>query len=82
MSSDQAAMLAALQSLTGEAFDQAYAMQQVLAHEQALAVEKSYAAAGGDPNLQAAAGATVPVIEHHLEMARRIRAALADSETS
>jgi putative membrane protein len=73
MSSDQAAMLSALQSLRGPAFDQAYARQQVLAHDQALAVEQSYAAAGTDPNLQAAARASVPVIQHHLEMARALR---------
>ena len=38
MDSDQAALLAALQSLRGPDFDRTYAKQQVLAHEQALAV--------------------------------------------
>ncbi len=76
MSSDQAAMLSALQSLRGAEFDKAYAKQQVLAHYQALAVEKSYAAAGMDVNLRAAAQSSVPIIQHHLEMAQQIRKTL------
>jgi len=73
MSSDQAAMLSALQSLRGSQFDRAYANQQVLAHDQALAVERSYAAAGTDPNLVAVAKSGIPMIQHHLQMVQRIR---------
>jgi putative membrane protein len=79
MSSDQAALLSALQSLRGTDFDQAYARQQVLAHDQALAVEQSYAAAGTDPNLTALARVGTPLIQHHLEMAQQIRSALGGS---
>jgi putative membrane protein len=73
MSSDQAAMLSALQSLRGSEFDRAYANQQVLAHNQALAVEQSYAAAGTDPNVVAVAKSGVQMIQHHLQMVQRIR---------
>jgi putative membrane protein len=79
MSSDQAAMLAALQGLRGAEFDQAYARQQVLAHRQALAVTQSYAASGADANLRKVAQGGAPTIQHHLEMAEQIRSALGGS---
>jgi putative membrane protein len=77
--SDQAPLLAALQSLRGADFDKTYVKQQVLAHQQALAVERSFAEAGADRNMQAVARATVPVIQHHLEMAQQIEATLGGS---
>jgi len=76
MSSDQAALLAGLQGLRGADFDKAYINQQVLVHTQALAVETSYAAEGGDARLRAAARGAVPLIQHHLEMAQQIKAVL------
>jgi putative membrane protein len=79
MDSDQAALLAALQSLRGPDFDRTYAKQQVLAHEQALAVEQSFASEGTDPNLRRVARSGVPMIQHHLEMAQEMRAALGGS---
>jgi putative membrane protein len=72
-------MLSALQSLRGSDFDHAYANQQILAHDQALAVEQSYATAGTNPNLVAVAKSGVPLIQHHLEMAQQIRSALGGS---
>jgi putative membrane protein len=76
MSSDQASMLSALQSLRGADFDKAYARQQVLAHSQALAVEQSYAAAGTEADLKAAARDATPIIQRHLDMAQQLRTAL------
>ena len=76
MSSDQAAMLSSLQSLRGADFDKAYVNQQVIAHHGALAVEESYATAGTDMDLKAAAKVAVPIIQHHLEMAQQIKSAL------
>jgi putative membrane protein len=76
MSGDESKMLATLQSLTGADFDKAYVRQQILAHDQALAVSQSYASAGTDPNLRKAAQSAVPMIEHHLQMADQIRAGL------
>jgi putative membrane protein len=66
--------LASLQSLSGSEFDKAYLRQQVLAHKQALVVEQAYAAAGRDGDVRTAAQAAVPLIERHLEMARRLQA--------
>ncbi len=68
----QAMLLAALQSLQGPDFDQAYARQQVLAHSGALTTERGYAGAGSDRNLRAVAKADVPVIERHLQAARAL----------
>jgi putative membrane protein len=76
MSSDQAQLLSALQGLRGADFDKAYARQQVLAHTQALAVEQSFATGGADPNLRKLAQTGVPMIQHHLETAKQISAAL------
>ena len=76
LSSDQARLLSALQSLRGAEFDRTYARQQVLAHEGALAVVHSYAGSGSDPNLRRAAQTAVPLIQHHLDMAQKLRAAL------
>jgi putative membrane protein len=79
MSSDQASLLAALQSLRGADFDKLYARQQVLAHSQALAVERSYASEGTDGALRKAARSDVPMIQHHLDMAMKLAAALGTS---
>jgi putative membrane protein len=79
MSGDEAKMLAALQSLTGPDFDEAYIRQQILAHDQALAVEQSYAQSGSDATLRQAAQATIPIIQRHLEMARQIGESLGRS---
>lgn len=79
MGSDQAQLLSGLQSQRGVDFDRTYVKQQVLAHQVALVVVQSYANAGSDPNLRRAAQSGVPMIQHHLEMAQRLRAALSGS---
>jgi putative membrane protein len=79
MSTDQAAMLGALQSLRGADFDKAYIKQQMLAHHQALAVQQSYAESGTDKNLRSVAQSAVPMIQHHLKMAEDIRVSLGGS---
>ena len=78
MSTDGASMVSALQSLRGADFDKAYIRQQILAHHQALAVERSYAEAGDNPGLRRAAQQAVPVIQHHLQMAEQISRTFAE----
>lgn len=73
---DQMRFLASLQSLRGTDFDREYARQQVLAHESALATLRSYAAKGSDSNLSRAATFAVPIVDHHLQVARVLREAL------
>jgi putative membrane protein len=79
MSGDQARLLSALQSQSGPAFDRTYARQQAIAHQGALTTEQGYAAQGSDPNLRQSAHSAVPLIQHHLEMAQQMKAALAGS---
>jgi putative membrane protein len=69
MSSDQAQLLGALQSVSGNEFDSLYLRQQSLAHRSALAVEQMYAKSGDDPNLRQLATSAVPLISSHGEMA-------------
>jgi putative membrane protein len=76
MSSDQASLLASLQSLRGVDFDRAYAKQQVLAHTSALAVEQSFASSGAEPRLRQTAQQAVPTISNHLKMAELLQAQL------
>lgn len=69
---DQARFLAALQSVRGVAFDGEYARQQVLVHSSALAMMRSYAEKGSDPNLRRMASSAAPAIERHLASARQM----------
>jgi putative membrane protein len=72
LKADQQAMLAQLQSQSGAAFDQTYVSQQLKAHQDALALQRSYAKGGDDPNLKAAAGKIVPVVQMHLSMLQKM----------
>ena len=66
-----AQMVARLEGRTGADFDREYARQQLLAHEQALALHTNYAARGVQPALRSVAGAAVPVVSGHLNMVRQ-----------
>jgi len=70
---DQSQMLAQIDSLHGDAFDKAYIDQQVKAHEDALGVMQDYATNGAPGPIQAAAKKTVPIVQHHLDMAKDIQ---------
>lgn len=61
-----------LRQKKGAAFDEEYIDGQVDAHEDALALMRSYAADGTDAALKAAAGEIAPVVEGHLKMARAL----------
>ena len=65
---DQQAMLDQLKGESGDAFDKTYIDQQVTAHQQALALQKAYAADGDNNGLKAAAAHIVPVVETHLSL--------------
>ncbi|WP_145914769.1 DUF4142 domain-containing protein, partial [Pseudomonas syringae group genomosp. 3] len=58
-----------------KSFDQAYANNQVSAHEQAIKLYKEEAENGKDPELKAFAKATLPTLEKHLEHAKKLAAA-------
>jgi len=71
---EQTKDLEKLRAKTGAAFDDEYMDGQVEAHEDALALMRSYATGGKDAALKAAAGEIAPVVEGHLKMARELEA--------
>lgn len=77
LGADQAPLLASLQSLRGQEFDQAFARQQVLAHRSALVVEQNYASTGDDPAVRQVAVAAVQVVSAHLAAAEKMQAEFA-----
>jgi putative membrane protein len=74
-----AAMLNQLAGLSGPQFDSAYAQMQVMAHQEALSLYTAQAQAGTDPNFRAFAQQTLPILQHHYAMARRLPAAMRSS---
>ncbi len=60
-----------LQMREGENFDEAYANNQVMAHEKTVELFKQ-AAASDDKDIAAFAEKTLPKLEHHLQMAREL----------
>ncbi len=61
-----------------ESFDQAYANNQVVAHEKNVELFKKEAESSDKPELKAFAQKTLPTLEHHLEMAKQLKAKHAD----
>lgn len=67
-------MLKHLQDAPADAFDATYADQQVLAHEETVSLMRSYSEGGDNPQLRSLALSTLPVVERHLTMMKRLRA--------
>jgi putative membrane protein len=65
-------MLDALKATQGKQFDQAYDRMQVEAHEQAVALFQEYARDGDNPDLKSWAMKTLPHLQEHLAMAKRL----------
>ncbi|MCF5805843.1 MULTISPECIES: DUF4142 domain-containing protein [Pseudomonas syringae group] len=61
--------------MRGKSFDQAYANNQVVAHEEAIKLYKEEAENGKDAELKAFAKETLPTLEKHLEHAKKLAAA-------
>lgn len=53
-------------------FDATYRRQQLVSHQQALALHSNYARNGNVPQLRAVAAATVPVVSGHIQHLRRM----------
>lgn len=64
----QASDMSALRSAKGKTRDTLYVQQQKMAHDQALALHRGYAAHGDVKPLKAAAAKIAPVVEHHIQM--------------
>lgn len=71
-----ATMLKALRAMPHATMERGYVDQQVMAHEEALALHQGYAAQGDNPGLKAVAASAVPIIEGHLAEIRRIQTAM------
>lgn len=70
------AMLKQLREAGHDKMERLYVDQQVMAHEEALALHQAYAAQGDNPGLRAAAAQAVPIVQSHLNEIRRIQSAM------
>jgi putative membrane protein len=57
----------------GADFSSEFESQQVNAHEDAVSLFERYAKGGDNPKLKDWAGKTLPVLQHHLEMAQGLK---------
>lgn len=73
MSEDQNEALGKLKELQGAEFSDEYRDNQIDAHEDAVDIFGRYADSGDNPDLKAWAAKTLPVLKHHLEMARALK---------
>ncbi len=67
-----AAMLQGLRAASAADFDMMYKREQMMAHEEALMMHRSYAARGDNPALKAMAARAVPMVQMHLTRARAL----------
>lgn len=56
-----------------DSFDRSYANNQVVAHEQTIAIFRTEAQTGKDTELKAFAAKTLPTLEHHLQEAKALQ---------
>jgi putative membrane protein len=68
------AKLDKLKGLSGTQFDKEYIRTQIDAHQKAVALFESYAAAGDNDNLKKWAGDTLPALKDHLKEAQDLKA--------
>jgi putative membrane protein len=64
-----------LELRSAKSFDQAYANNQVKAHEATIALFEEEAANGKDADLKKFAADTLPKLKHHLDEAKKLAAA-------
>jgi putative membrane protein len=76
LSAEQSQMLGQLNGLHGRAFDRTYVDQQVRVHQDALSLMQAYAGGGANGVIRAAAAQTVPIVQHHLRMAKMLQSQL------
>jgi putative membrane protein len=72
MEPHQRQMIRQLERARGPGFDRLYANQQVTAHQQALTLHRNYARSGRVEPLRRVGTSAVPVIQAHLQHARRL----------
>lgn len=77
--SEHASLKATLENANGSAFDSQYIKAQVRDHEKTVALLQQEVHAGQDPAVKEFAQKTLPVVNHHLAMAKQLQAKLPDS---
>ena len=70
---DLRAQVDQLQAASGDDFRKLYASQQLAAHEKALEMLKTYGQSGDAQPLMDFANKTAPVVQHHLDMVRKMQ---------
>ncbi len=73
LSHDQRQMLSQLSGMHGRMFDRTYMDQQVKAHQDAQQVIGGFAQAGPPGPIRDAAANTLPIVQHHLGMAKQLQ---------
>ena len=73
LSRDQSRMLNQLGSTRGRMFDRTYMDQQVQAHQDAEQVIGGFAQGGPPGPIREAAAKTLPIVRHHLDMAKQLQ---------
>ncbi len=76
----QKQMLDSLKATNGSKRDLLYKKDQIAAHMDTLAFQKEYAMSGDKPNLKAAAGNIVPVVQTHLDAVKAMTPAGAKAQ--
>ncbi len=66
-------MIQHLEEAPDDEFNSTYLDQQVLAHEETVSLMQSCRDNGDDAQLRSYAGEMAPVVESHLEAAKRLR---------
>ena len=69
-------MLEHLEAAPDDKFDETYLDQQVLAHKETVDLMNGYAASGDNWQLRSFAAGTAPVVQRHLTMMEKLRAAI------
>ena len=73
LDADHQKMLDDLRNLDGKQFDDAYDKDQLEGHEQAVNLFRQYARNGDNKDLRRWAAQTLPHLQQHLAMARKLK---------
>ena len=73
LDSSHQSKLEKLKGESGKDFSSDYDSMQVSAHKDAVSLFERYAKSGDNPKLKDWAGKTLPVLQHHLEMAENLK---------
>lgn len=72
LNAEHAQMLQQLQMQTGAGFEASYRNAQIMAHQEALALHRSYADTGDNSALRGVASQAVPAVQAHLNQAQNL----------